>query len=206
MIGGVDGLRRAVGRAFVAGYRFRVRVEAKAFSVLSAGAFGAFGARSVLQPPVRLQGERHIAVGDGVFVGGGSWLQVLGSPASEMAIIIGDGVSIAGGCVLSAAESIRIGSRVLIARNVYVADHMHAFNDPSRPVLDQCITRIRPVEIADGSWLGENVVVGPGVRIGRGAVVGANAVVLDDIPDFSVAVGAPARVVRRFPDKPDPVR
>ena len=75
---------------------------------------------------------------------------------------------------------------------------MHAYDDPKRPVLAQGITRVLPVEIGDGAWLGENVVVGPGVRIGRGAVIGANSVVLEDIPDHAVAVGAPARVVRRF--------
>jgi len=83
---------------------------------------------------------------------------------------------------------------------------MHAFEDGSRAVLDQGITRVAPVEIADGAWLGENVVVGPGVRIGRGAVIGANAVVLEDVPDFAVAVGAPARVVRRFAGEPELAR
>jgi acetyltransferase-like isoleucine patch superfamily enzyme len=67
-------------------------------------------------------------------------------------------------------------------------------------VLAQGVDRIAPVEIGDGAWLGENVVVGPGVRIGRGAVVGANAVVLESVPDHAVAVGAPAHVVRRFGD------
>ena len=52
--------------------------------------------------------------------------------------------------------------------------------------------------IGDGAWLGENVVVGPGVSIGRNAVIGANAVVLDDVPERAVAVGAPARIVRRL--------
>ena len=82
------------------------------------------------------------------------------------------------------------------ARNAYIADHQHAFTDTTRAVLDQGIEKTAPVEIGDGAWLGENVVVGPGVRIGRGAVIGANAVVLADVPDHSVAVGAPARVVR----------
>jgi acetyltransferase-like isoleucine patch superfamily enzyme len=63
-------------------------------------------------------------------------------------------------------------------------------------VLDQGVEQIEPVEIGDGAWLGQNVVVGPGVRIGRGAVIGANSVVLSDVPDHCVAVGAPARVVR----------
>ena len=61
-----------------------------------------------------------------------------------------------------------------------------------------------PVEIGDGAWLGENVVVGPGVCIGRGAVIGANAVVLDDVPERSVAVGAPARIVRSLGDASTP--
>ena len=65
-------------------------------------------------------------------------------------------------------------------------------------MLDQGITRIGPVEICDGAWLGQNVVIGPNVRVGIGSVVGANSVVLSDVPDFSVAVGAPARVVRSF--------
>jgi lipopolysaccharide O-acetyltransferase len=155
----------------------------------------------VIQPPVRLQGEERIAIGRGVFVGAGSWLQVLDGCDSRVAIAIGDGVSIAGGCVISSAQSVSLGREVLLARNVYIADHQHAFGDPDRAVLAQGIERIEPVEIGDGAWLGENVVVGPGVRIGRGSVIGANAVVLASIPDRCVAVGAPARVVREL----DPV-
>lgn len=174
--------------------------------MLSAGAFASFGRRSVIQPPVRVSGERRIAIGSGVFVGAGSWLQVLDETGEGVAIEIGDGTEIAGGCVLSAAQSIRLGTRVLVARNVYVADHQHAFEDHSRAVLDQGVTRVEPVAIGDGAWLGENVVVGPGVRIGRGAVIGANAVVLESVPDYSVAVGAPARVVRLFAGAPELAR
>jgi acetyltransferase-like isoleucine patch superfamily enzyme len=195
--------RRAAARGFLGAYRFLARARAKAFSVLSGSAFASFGRHTVIEPPVRLVGERRIAVGTGVFVGAGSWLQVLDEDEDGVALEIGDGTRIAGSCVLSAARSIRLGRNVLVARNVYVADHMHAFEDPARAVLEQGITRIGPVEIGDGAWLGENVVVGPGVRIGRGAVVGANAVVLDDVPDHAVAVGAPARVVRRFAAKPE---
>jgi lipopolysaccharide O-acetyltransferase len=125
-------------------------------------------------------------------------LQTLDEGAGEVALEIGDGTTIAGTCVLSAVEHVRLGKGVLFARNVYVADHAHAFEDTSRAVLDQGVTDVRPVEICDGAWLGQNVVVCPGVRIGRGAVVGANSVVRDDVPDHAVAVGAPARVVREF--------
>jgi len=190
------------GSISLAGYRWLTRARDKAFSALSAGAFARYGRRSVIQLPVRLSGESRIAVGSDVFVGAGSWLQVLDGDSDEVAIVIGDGTSIAGSCVLSAKRSINLGRNVLIARNVYVADHMHAFSHLGKPVLEQGIDRVGAVEIGDGAWLGQNVVVGPGLRIGRGAVIGANAVVLDDIPDHAVAVGSPARVVRTLAPRP----
>jgi acetyltransferase-like isoleucine patch superfamily enzyme len=187
-------------------YRGGGRGWAKLFSVLAAPAFASFGRHTVLEPPVRLKGERRISLGSGVFIGRGSWLQVDDPDGDGVAIEIGDGTSIVGGCVISAVASVRLGNEVLLAKDVYVSDHMHAFEDPTRAVLAQGVNRVAPVEIGDGSWLGENVVVGPGVRIGRGAVIGANSVVLEDVPDYSVAVGAPARVVRRFAGEPELAR
>ena len=195
---------RVVGDICATLYRLTIRARDKTFSSLVAGAFASYGERSVIQLPVRLCGECRIAVGSGVFIGAGSWLQVEGAEQGPVVITIGDGTSIAGNCVLSAARSLRIGRKVLFARNIYVADHKHAFGALSLPILEQGIDRVLPVEIADGAWLGQNVVVGPGVRIGRGAVIGANSVVLDDVPDHAVAVGAPARVVRSLAEEDAP--
>lgn len=183
------------GTLATGGYRTLVRVRDRLFTLTARSAFAAFGSRSVVQLPVRLSGESGVAVGRDVFIGAGSWIQVL-DPEGGAEIVIGDGTSIAGSCVLSSARSIRIGRKVLLARNVYIADHGHAFEDRATPVLDQGLRDVRAVEIRDGAWLGQNVFVGPGVTIGRGAVVGANSVVLADVPDYGVAVGAPARVVR----------
>jgi len=177
-------------------------VRDKAFAALVfRPTFAAFGPGSVIQLPVRLSGEGHVCVGADVFVGAGSWIQVLERDAPtgvDPEIVIGDGTSIAGSCVLSAACSIHVGRRVLMARNVYVADHGHAFADIGAAVLDQGLRDIRPVVIGDGAWLGQNVFVAPGVSIGRGAVIGANSVVLSDVPDHAIAVGAPTRIVRTF--------
>jgi acetyltransferase-like isoleucine patch superfamily enzyme len=188
------GFPRLLGAGFLGLYRFAVRLRAKAFSLAVSGAFESFGRRTVIQLPVRVYGERRIALGSDVFIGSGSWLQALGAGRID----VGDGCSLAGGCVLSAATSVRLGRKVLVARNVYVSDHIHAYGDTDRAVLEQGLTRLDPVEIGDGAWLGENVVVCPGVTIGRGAVIGANAVVRDDVPDWAVAVGVPAHVVSRF--------
>jgi acetyltransferase-like isoleucine patch superfamily enzyme len=186
-----------MGARFVGLYRLWGRAKAKTFSVLSARAFASFGPNSVLQPPIRLRGEGRIAIGSGVFVGSGSWLQVL-EGGEGVALELGDGTSIAGNCVLSAARSVRLGSKVLLARNVYVSDHIHAYRDTAHAVLEQGVEQVEPVVIEDGAWLGQNVIVCPGVRIGRGAVVGGNSVVLEDVPDYSLAVGSPAKVVREF--------
>jgi acetyltransferase-like isoleucine patch superfamily enzyme len=176
------------------------RAADKGFSVLSAGAFHSFGRRSVLQLPIRLGGARRIAVGDDVFVGSHSWLQSIDHPGSGdgPALEIGDGVSISGMAHITAAHSVRLGANVLLARNVFISDHNHRFDRVGTPVLEQGIQPPRAVVIEDGAWIGENVVVLPGVTIGSGAVVGANSVVLHDVPARCVAVGAPARVVKRL--------
>ena len=188
---------RALSQLLVSGYRGWVRLRCKIFSLLISGAFAAFGRKTVLMLPLRLEGEGRIAIGDGVFIGSGSWLQTL--PDAEntpVAVSIGSGTSVAGACVISAVRSITLEEDVLLARNVYISDHMHRYTDRDTPVRAQGLDKIEPVLIKQGAWLGQNVVVCPGVTIGRGAVIGANSVVVRDIPDFCVAVGAPARVVK----------
>src|SRR5438876_12013795 len=105
----MTGLRRGVGRTSIDLYRFSVRARNKLFSLLVAGAFDSFGAHSVLQLPIRLSGEKRIAIGTGVFVGAGCWLQVLDGESDDVGLSIGDGSAIAGYCVLSAVTSIRLG-------------------------------------------------------------------------------------------------
>jgi acetyltransferase-like isoleucine patch superfamily enzyme len=190
--------RAALGRTIVASHVEGRAFRSKVFSLLAAGGFAQFGQRSVLELPVRIVGQGRIAIGSDVYVGFGSCLQALSDGFGAPVLTIGDGTCIAGTCVISAANSVQLGERVLLARNVYIADHMHAFEDHLRPILDQGIDRVSPVVIEAGAWLAQNVVIGPGVTVGRGAVVGANSVVLCDVPDYTVAVGAPARIVRRF--------
>lgn len=180
-------------------HRLYRRLRDKTFSTAMAPGFHSFGPHSIVQPPLRLYGEKAIDIGAGVFIGSGAWLEAVdvGYRGTPM-ISIGEGTSIAGSCVISAADRVVLGRRVLFAKNVYVADHRHAFADTTLAVLDQGIEDVRPVKIEDGAWLGQGVVVTPGVTIGAGAVIGANSVVTTDIPAHTLAVGAPARVVRAF--------
>jgi acetyltransferase-like isoleucine patch superfamily enzyme len=149
--------------------------------------------------PLRLSGEERIQIGDGVFLGEGCWLQALPDGDNRaVAISVGSGTSIAGACVISAVRNVCLEPHVLLARNVYISDHIHKYSRRNEPISTQGVEKIRAVRIKRGAWLGQNVVVCPGVTIGAGSVVAANSVVYEDIPDFSVAAGAPARVVKRI--------
>lgn len=195
---------RALSQFFLFFYRAQYRLRCKCFSLLAAGAFGGFGRRTALMLPIQLSGESRMVLGDCVYVGAGSWLQTLSDGRSNTtAITIGSGTSIAGACVISAAESITLEEDVLLARNVYISDHIHRYDDIGKPILNQGITKILPVLIKRGAWLGQNVVVCPGVTIGQGAVIGANSVVNRDIPAFTLAAGVPAKVIRNIAPKED---
>ena len=186
-----------IGHLFLFLYRASVRLRCKCFSLLISGAFAQFGRRTVLMYPIRLGGEERIAIGNQVFIGSGSWLQTLPDGDNQsIAISIGSGTSVAGACVISAVRQVVLEENVLLARNVYISDHSHRYTQTDMPILAQGLDNIEPVLIRQGAWLGQNVVVCPGVTIGRGTVIGANSVVTRDIPDFAVAVGSPARVVK----------
>jgi acetyltransferase-like isoleucine patch superfamily enzyme len=109
---------------------------------------------------------------------------------------IGDRCLIGRGSTVIAHESIEIGDDVWTGHHVHITDMNHGYED-----LDVSISRQAqpeaPISIGDGSWLGHGVVVLPGSRIGRHVVVGAGSVVTGELPDCSVAVGVPAKVIRR---------
>lgn len=192
-------MRKFVGRTALGLARTFVRMRDKVSSLVVAGAFERFGRNTVLARPWRLEGENHVCLGNGCWLGPDSWIQCVPGPDGRTGSIrVGDRVTASGSLVLSSAGSIVVHDDVLFARNVYVSDHIHGYDDTSRPVHEQGVAKVAPVVIDTGAWLGQNVVVCPGVTIGRGAVIGAGSVVNKDVPPFSVAVGAPARVVKTF--------
>ena len=83
--------------------------------------------------------------------------------------------------------------------NVYITDCDHEYRNLDIPVIDQGIVqKAQKVSIRDGSYIGINAVIVGNVKIGKHCVIGANSVVTKDVPDFCVAVGSPARVIKRI--------
>ena len=99
----------------------------------------------------------------------------------------------------SAPELITIGKNVWITRGVMLLCHQRNLNkyEVGKPVMD-CELVYKPIVINDGAHIGIGAIIMPGVTIGKGAVIGAGSVVTRDIPDYCVAVGAPAKVIKTF--------
>jgi acetyltransferase-like isoleucine patch superfamily enzyme len=98
--------------------------------------------------------------------------------------------------MIAAVESVSLGEHCMLANGCLVTDGNHRFDDPAKPVPWQGFTSKGPVTLGDNVWLGANVVVTSGVTVGRRSVIGANSVVIDDVPAFSIAAGAPAKVLK----------
>jgi acetyltransferase-like isoleucine patch superfamily enzyme len=176
------------------------RIRTRLFTLLLASQFKEAGSGSRISPPFRCYGLNQIMLGRDVQIERDCWIQTIpgNGPDNEAKLVIGSYAGIGMGACISAARKVMIGEHVLLGRNVYISDHAHAFEDIKVPIMRQGITGISPVSIGRNTWLGQNVVVLPGVTIGEHCVIGANSVVKSSIPDFSVAVGAPARVVKRY--------
>lgn len=178
--------------------RFANALRARLFRAFWKHRFGAWGAGSLILAPVAIEGEARIHLGHGVLVAAGTCLAA--NPLTghaDCTLTIGDGCRIGRFNHIYATRQVVLGNRVLTANGVYISDNLHGYQKPDMAILDQPIVQRACVRIGDGSWIGQNASI-LGASVGRNCVVGANAVVTRDIPDLSVAVGAPAVVIRRY--------
>lgn len=166
--------------------------------------FGSFGPESLICfPPNTIFNEAHIHIGDNTMFGPGITLSAGMVPGQvgllPRVVSVGDRCLIGKGSGIVGHFSIEIGDDVWTGHHVYITDQNHGYRDLSLPISRQAMPE-KPVRIGDGSWLGHGTIVLPGATIGRHVVVGANSVVTGELPDHCVAVGAPARIVRRLID------
>jgi len=120
------------------------------------------------------------------------WITV--GPAA--AVTIGGGTFLNQGVMVAAVDRVEIGAHCMFANGSFITDGNHRFDDPERPVPWQGFSSKGPTIIGDNVWAGANVVITSGVTVGERCVIGANSVVTEDLPPFSIAAGAPAKVIR----------
>lgn len=158
--------------------------------------FRKFDNSALLIKPLKIDNPKSISVGRKTYIGHCAWL--MGSPSGDKTTLaIGDHVQIGHFSHIVALDSVKLENSVLLADKVFISDCTHRYEDIQVPVLEQGVKTLKPVTIGEGSWLGENACV-CGVSIGKHCVIGANSVVTKDIPDYCVAVGSPAKVIKRY--------
>jgi serine acetyltransferase len=111
-------------------------------------------------------------------------------------VLIGNRSYIGRFATIACMQEVTIGNDVLISDRVFIGDCYHGFDRADLPIKNQGVYSHGPVVLDDGAWIGIGVAILPNVHIGRNAVIGANSVVRCDVPDFHVAAGVPARIIR----------
>ena len=162
--------------------------------------YARFGAESrIFKPLIHDKNRKHVSIGKNTIIGQHSRIQCYPDENSSIGhLIIGDDCRIGNRCSFLCGGDIKIGNGVLMASDVLVTSENHSI-DPESPkwYMSQPL-KCDDIEIRDGCWIGEKVCILPGVTIGKKSIVGAGSIVTKSIPDYSIAVGNPARVIKRY--------
>jgi acetyltransferase-like isoleucine patch superfamily enzyme len=161
--------------------------------------FGAYGKDVYIEPGVVINRPRFVEVGNYVRIKRNTSINLhpKDKKSKEILLFIGDHVIISEGCIISACNRIVIEENVGISPNVMIIDNSRKPGDIIRPSKEQKL-EIGTVHIGADSWIAYGACVLPNVTIGRHCIIGALSVVNRDIPPYSVAVGSPAKVVKRY--------
>ncbi|HEX7356129.1 MAG TPA: acyltransferase [Ignavibacteriaceae bacterium] len=147
---------------------------------------------------MKLKGAKNIEIESNVNIGKFIWLESderFGKHFGK--ITIAEKTYIGNFCHIYSTGSIKIGKSVLIADKVYISDNAHSYDNPNEAILSQPVKQLANVSIGENSWIGENACI-IGVTIGKNCIIGANSVVKKDVPDYSIVVGSPSKIVKRY--------
>nr|BAM94921.1 putative O-acetyltransferase [Streptococcus suis] len=155
----------------------------------------------LIRRPVYIRGKKNLQYKKGFTTGHGCRFDLKGDSMARLTF--GENCELGDAVHIVAHDKVSIGNNVLMASKIFISDTSHGeysgeqqdspFVSPNQRPL-----RSRPVFIGDNVWIGENVVILPGVKIGSGSIIGANSVVNQNIAENSIAVGSPAKVIKKY--------
>jgi acetyltransferase-like isoleucine patch superfamily enzyme len=162
--------------------------------------FKRIGHECVIYRPMIINNADCIELGDRVNIRDGVRLEAIRDPYGRIpSLTIGSNTNIEQGVHIICHNRVRIGRDVSITGRCAIVDVTHPYQDINSEKVGNLIADDNSfVEIGDGAFLGYGAVILPNVRIGRRSVIGANSVVTHDVPDFAVAAGAPAKVIKVY--------
>ena len=151
----------------------------------------------ILGYPKHIQGIKNIKIGKRTTIDKGSRLDCYKIKGSTPRIIIGDNCMIGFDCSFLSSGNLIIEDDVLFASNIFITTENHG-SDPMKGNYMFQNLKSKDVYIERNCWIGENVTILPGVRVGKWSIIGSNSVVTKNVDNYSIAVGNPAKVIKRY--------
>ncbi len=159
--------------------------------------YGQYGRNTFILKPISIGNPSHIYLGNNVIIKEFCWISACGYNGKNPNLTIKDGTVIGHSNHIFATNKIVIEEDVITADRVYIGDSNHNYQNIEIPIMHQGVKNNNIIKIGAGSWIGENACI-VGASIGKHCVIGANCVVTKDVPDYSVVVGIPQRVIKRY--------
>ncbi len=180
--------------------RIKNAITSRLFALLDNIRYGSMGKHSRVIKPMRIIGKKRIFIGDNVTVLNYVRMETISTWGEGVqlngVLSIGDGTSFEQGCHIIAAKDVRIGNDCVFSAYVYISDCSHDYS-PEKSIIQSALD-IKPVRIGNHCFVGIGSCIMPGVTLGDNVVIGANSVVTRDIPANCMAVGSPAKVIKRY--------
>ena len=158
----------------------------------------------LIRLPFDIRNKSNIYLGKGLTTGVGCRIEAFPTLKKGIVLKLGNNIQMNDYVHITAMENVSIGNNVLLASKIYISDCVHGSyagnENDSNPNITPSKRQLfsKPVILEDNVWLGEFVSVLPGVKIGKGTIVGANSVVSKSLPEYVIAVGSPAKPIKKF--------
>lgn len=162
--------------------------------------FGKMGHKCVVEKPILTTNLRNVFLDSCIQIRKNSRIETIeqwGAQKFQPTVTIGKNTSIEQNLHLTCAQKIIIGKNVIISAYVMITDIDHSYQEINKNVLKQQL-EVKTVYIGDYCFIGMGAKIMPGSKIGRNCVIGANSIVKGEIPAYSVVVGTPAKVIKKY--------
>ena len=156
------------------------------------------GKNSYVDPSVQIVGWKNVSIGSNTIISEETWLNVNHRDDSTKRIVIGNNCLIGRRNFFTSGPLIQVKDYGFIGLDCQLLGCGHTIESPLTPYMASGLNAGGVIEIGVNCWLATSVTVLQNVRIGCGTIVGARSVVVNDLPPFSIAVGNPCKVIKRF--------
>ncbi len=156
------------------------------------------GKKTYIDKSVHIIGLKNIRIGSNNIISDDTWLNVNDRTDGKIGIEIGNNCYIGKRNFFSSSAKITLKDYFMSGINCSLLGSDHLIDEPLKPYIHTGTTNDTSIYIGTNVWFGANVTVIGDVKIGHGSIIGANSLVLKDIPPFSIAVGNPAKVIKRY--------